>query len=193
MKLSIQNFKSFKDQEISFGKITLLAGSNSIGKSSVIQSLLLTRTAFETKKDNPLPLVGPFLLELGTADEIFNRDAGEVGQIRFNYKKDNKQNAFVILNIERKQNEPYIKDVYIPKDNSLGKDRFYYLNAERIGPRMNYKYISQKYPHAGYKGEVTFQLLLNPKSFIINPKRYFDSTVKESLFLQELISILWNL
>ena len=87
MKLLIQNFKCFQEQEISLGKITILAGSNSVGKSSIIQSILLTRTAWEVKKDFPLPLVGPFLLELGTATEILNKVKGSTGEIKFIYKK----------------------------------------------------------------------------------------------------------
>lgn len=38
--IRLNNFKSFKDTQISFSKITLLTGANSSGKSSIINSLL---------------------------------------------------------------------------------------------------------------------------------------------------------
>ena len=40
-KLIIRQFKCFAESEIHFGDITVLAGANGVGKSSVIQSLLL--------------------------------------------------------------------------------------------------------------------------------------------------------
>ncbi len=39
-KLHLENFKCFKETDIEFGKITLLTGANSSGKSSLISSLL---------------------------------------------------------------------------------------------------------------------------------------------------------
>jgi len=41
--LRLRNFKGFKAQELPLRRITLLAGLNSSGKSSVIQALLLLR------------------------------------------------------------------------------------------------------------------------------------------------------
>lgn len=182
MKLYIQNFKCFLEQEISLGKITILAGSNSVGKSSAIQSILLTRTAWEAKKGFSLPLVGPFLLELGTATEILHRVKGSNGEIKFNYKKDGKLVAFVTIGVDREIDEPKIIEVNIPRENIFAKDSFYYLNAERIGPRLNYKKISQKFPHTGYKGEATFQLLQSSLDFEIDKKRAFITSDDDNLF-----------
>jgi len=161
MKLQIQNYKCFKDQEINFGKITILAGSNSVGKSSVVQSLLLSRTAFELKQGNKLPLNGPFLLELGSSKEILNRQSKSIGNIIFKYTIGDLV-SHVTLDIDTEIDEPTIKGCNIAYDSFLGKDTFYYLNAERIGPRMFYNIVSQKFNHAGYKGEATFQLLTKP-------------------------------
>jgi AAA15 family ATPase/GTPase len=44
-QLKLENFKCFKETEIDFGKITLLTGANSSGKSSLIYALL---TMFQT-------------------------------------------------------------------------------------------------------------------------------------------------
>ncbi|MCE1246897.1 MAG: ATP-binding protein [Firmicutes bacterium] len=37
----LERFKCFTDEKIQFGKLSVLAGTNGAGKSSVIQSLLL--------------------------------------------------------------------------------------------------------------------------------------------------------
>lgn len=65
----VQDFKSIEKAEISLeeGVINLLAGMNSSGKSSLLQSLLLV--AQNAKSQGNLLLNGP-LVRLGTADEI---------------------------------------------------------------------------------------------------------------------------
>ena len=39
--LRIENFKCFQDKTINFSNLTVLAGGNGAGKSTVIQSLLI--------------------------------------------------------------------------------------------------------------------------------------------------------
>lgn len=41
--LSIKNFKCFKQVEVPFSDLTIISGGNGVGKSSIIQSLLLLR------------------------------------------------------------------------------------------------------------------------------------------------------
>ena len=40
-KIVIKNFKCFEEQEVNFKNLTILAGANGSGKSTVIQVLLL--------------------------------------------------------------------------------------------------------------------------------------------------------
>jgi len=65
--LSLRNFKCFEEQTLLLGNLTLLAGLNGMGKSSVLQSLLLLR---QSKIDGLLDRVGLSLngdlVELGT-------------------------------------------------------------------------------------------------------------------------------
>ena len=50
-KLIIENFKCFSEQtQITLGKINICLGSNSVGKSSVIQSCILFRQIYEQAK-----------------------------------------------------------------------------------------------------------------------------------------------
>ncbi|SEI01598.1 AAA domain-containing protein [Methylobacterium sp. 275MFSha3.1] len=72
-KWSLNNFKSFSDSgDIDLAPITVLAGANSSGKSTIIQSLLLLKqTVLYNNPNRPLGLNGP-ILKLGRFDDIKN-------------------------------------------------------------------------------------------------------------------------
>jgi AAA15 family ATPase/GTPase len=72
-KWSLTNFKSFKGKtEIDLAPITVLAGANSSGKSTIIQSLLLLKQTLQyVPVTRALGLNGP-LLKLGKFDDIKN-------------------------------------------------------------------------------------------------------------------------
>ena len=59
--LTVEGYKSFgKKQHLQIRPVTLLAGANSSGKSSVIQPLLLSKQALESPFDpGPLKVDGP--------------------------------------------------------------------------------------------------------------------------------------
>lgn len=74
-RLKLDNFKSWNSADISFGQITGLFGTNSSGKSSLIQFLLLLKqTMLATDRNVALDLNGPYV-ELGTMfDVLFKHD-----------------------------------------------------------------------------------------------------------------------
>ena len=47
-RIKLENFKCFKSQEIPLGSISILTGLNGMGKSTVLQSLLLLRQEVRT-------------------------------------------------------------------------------------------------------------------------------------------------
>ena len=69
----VKNFKSIQDgmDNLEFGAITLFAGANSSGKSSVIQSILLLMQSLSTSTDTPLVLNGE-LVSLGTVEDLWH-------------------------------------------------------------------------------------------------------------------------
>ena len=72
-KLHIKNFKSHRDTAIEFGNLTLLAGMNSSGKSSLIHALLLLRQSFlKGRLDQGLDLNEP-LCRIGTGQDVLYR------------------------------------------------------------------------------------------------------------------------
>lgn len=61
-KISLQNFKSFKKlDEIELKNITIIAGKNSCGKSSILQSMLLLKQTVESSSESPLCLEGKYI------------------------------------------------------------------------------------------------------------------------------------
>ena len=70
---SIENFKSFAGRtDILLAPITVFAGANSSGKSTIIQSiLLLKQTVQYSPATRPMALNGP-LVKLGTFNDVKN-------------------------------------------------------------------------------------------------------------------------
>ena len=70
----LQNFKAFEDTgDIELKPITVLAGPNSGGKSSILQSLLLLKQTLEAPPEIDLSLDGKFLQFSGFSDLAFGK------------------------------------------------------------------------------------------------------------------------
>jgi predicted ATPase len=180
------NFKPFENQLLKFRPLTLLSGLNSTGKSSILQSLLLLRQSYQQKllSKTGLALNGD-LVNIGTAQDALFEGAKEdligfdivwqndtKGMWRFNYDKE--------LDVLNLTSQPVTEEVY---QASLFTNKFYYLQAERIGSRKYYDMsdFSVKEKNIGIKGENTaFFLSLNEKQFIFNSKLSHPNVKTES-------------
>lgn len=142
--LRIRNFKCFEDQTFEMGHVTLLSGLNGMGKSSMIQTLLLLRQSFQ---QGLLPKTGLALngdlVRIGTAQDALFQDAkNEIIGIeliltdettaRWYFNTYNKEaDVLDIVRTKSKVNRRIF-------DFSLFGDDFHYLEAERIGPRTSF-------------------------------------------------------
>jgi predicted ATPase len=163
--LHLLNFKCFEDQSFPCGPLTLLAGLNGMGKSSILQSLLLLR---QSRLDGLLDRAGLSLngklIELGTARDIFYEGAAQddfgfrlnidpVGQAAWKFRYD--RQADVAQQISLPVPEPIYR-------TGLFSDQFHYLQAERIGPRSAYAmsdYEVSQHHQVGARGEYTAHFL----------------------------------
>ena len=153
--------------------MTVLAGGNSVGKSSVIQSLLLLRNSTEK---NQTPLNGDYLLNLGNSAQVLRRGAND-SKISVSYQAA----ADCIVSTE------WTADIGRPEvflrstaqqhaaDCGLTADNFHYLHAERLGPRAMYD-IGSRDRNVGWQGENTVALLSN---LIIDTPEYNVPAVKQ--------------
>jgi predicted ATPase len=142
--LHLKNFKRFDQLDLPFAPLTLLAGLNGMGKSSVIQSLLVLLQSYRSGnlEKGYMELSGN-LVELGTAKDVLydnaKNDKIEIG-FGWNVGEENKDLTFSLtydpradqLCIEEEQSNvrtfSYESIPFFSKSSQ-------YLCAERLGPR----------------------------------------------------------
>lgn len=142
--MQIENFKSIKKLSLPLENLNLFFGMNGMGKSSVIQALLLLRQSFweNYKSSVDCLYTNGEMIQLGTSKDIFCQ-SGDFEIIRFYvqfsahatydccYKYEPDQpDSDQLMRIEKGINE----DFAVP----LFSDQFSYLGAEHIGPRKQY-------------------------------------------------------
>lgn len=146
-QIEINNFKSHKNTTIECRNLTVLCGSNGVGKSSLIQALLLLRESFLKDKSfdildlksNPVKIgnINDAIYENGDYDGFEIKLEINKTNYRFYYdtKSENeKEKSFIKLNKE-KSKPIFIEDCY---DKSLFNESFQYISAARKGPQESY-------------------------------------------------------
>lgn len=200
--LIINNFKCFNNSNVSFNNLTVLAGTNAVGKSTVIQALLLLRQTierikqfhilYESEKINfggkylKIKLNKSFELSLGNSKIITSASSDSekiefvikfnIEELSFKYISSRKNpDQFVYYIIERKTLNTISKYDPIFK---LFSDYFYYLIAERNGPRESQKISDFDFDHTGYRGEFTgYVLVKNGSNFSVDKKRCINNDI----------------
>ena len=72
-QIRLENYKCFKQLSLELSNLNVLAGINSMGKSSIIQVLLLLRQSFSNNAlKKGLHLNGSYI-QLGTGYDVMNR------------------------------------------------------------------------------------------------------------------------
>lgn len=132
--INLKNFKCFSENSLQLNELTILAGANAAGKSSIVQALLLAFSTINEKNDsvdaskaigiavgNPKALVSQNRIEIKDAD--FELEIQEdIGGVKIKYVID--------------KLSP-LKLSFSCLDKEI-KSRIFYLNAERCGPRISY-------------------------------------------------------
>ena len=182
--LSIRGFKCFIDKKLKLKNLSVLVGSNGYGKSTAIQSLLLLRQAIESG-NNYVKLNGPYNLALGTSNDILNQ---HIDKDVFTLSiRDNNAENFVEFQIDSTQSKLDVKTVekINSHDIEICKKEFYYLSAERIGPRVSNQIVSMPYLNVGVTGEYVAQVMNEHGGYIKTDKsRWFPNTKNPNLSSQ---------
>jgi predicted ATPase len=161
--IRIQRYKSLKDAQFPLASLNLFSGLNGMGKSSLIQALLLLRQSFEK---NTLPSRGLLLkgdyVSVGTGQDVLAENA-EVESIDFTVTWERKKPAFFSFAYESKSDLQPIQST----DSQLGESvfeeslfskQFQYLSADRISPQASYEvsdYYIRDLNSLGNHGEYT--------------------------------------
>lgn len=168
--LTIEGFKGLNNKTIQFRNLTVLAGSNSVGKSSTIQSLLLIRHTLEEYKRlgrniERIKINDPYLLALGKTSDISTRNSG-LTEILFKLEFSHNVELKITYPIPVVNPEIYLEitesAIELPSgewgEGSIQRPNFHYLNAERVGPRPFYA-MNIDLLNVGYQGEFAISIL----------------------------------
>lgn len=163
--LRLRNFKRFEDQSLEFGTLTLLSGLNGMGKSSVLQSLLLLRQSHQQGllESTGLALNGD-LANIGTAKDALYEYAKE-DKIGFTLDFENDTEALWQFDYDSKSDILGIASSAVSSNvyaSSLFSDDFQYLQAERLGPRTSFAmsdFQVRQHRQLGTMGEYTAHFL----------------------------------
>lgn len=160
-RVTIRNFKRFAELDLRLAPLSVLTGVNSGGKSSVIQGILLARSA--VSPGTYVPLNGPFGLELGEATDVLHARASEPlieialasggGVSHFVFDVPPERSTSLVTNVAS-----------LCADQSFLTDAaraLQYLSAERLGPR-DIQEVSPELESAlsvGHQGQFTAHVI----------------------------------
>ena len=175
--VEIEGFKCFSSQTtMQMSQLTICAGMNSVGKSTLVQAILLMRQSYDkvmgSRPDEKYRkiLLNTASLNLGNTQQIM-----PTGKMRlstddsfFDYVSSNDD---LSLNISKAYADEY----------SLLASRIYYLNAERLGPRNYQTMRSHSALHCGYQGEYTFDVIQRDPFAETPESRCFDSASNKNI------------
>jgi predicted ATPase len=160
--IQLKKFKCFSDESFDIAPLTLFTGINGMGKSSVIQSLVLLRQSYEStllQTKAKVDLFNHSYINLESASDLCNYNA---------YPK----SVEIIAESSVTGNHHWTIDASKPKDTvldvvyegndnleneALFKSDFIYLTADRFGPRKSYNRKVERVFNTklGVQGELT--------------------------------------
>jgi predicted ATPase len=164
-KLHLRNFKRFENQALDIGGITLLSGLNGMGKSSILQSLLLLRQSYQQGLLTSVGLaLNGNLVHIGTASDALFEDAKE-DNIEFVLSFSDGNEAIWRFGYDREADILGLASPDVAPEtykSSLFGDDFQYLQAERLGPRASFSmsdFEVRQHRQLGTMGEYTAHFL----------------------------------
>lgn len=165
-ELTIHGFKRFKRQPFDLSALTVLAGLNATGKTSVAHALILAREAMTAGGRASVRLNGAPGLELGTAEDVYNWGAD--GDILLEMRDDENPPATWRFTVpENASDALYLEIAHLPDDPHIAFAQdptpraFTYLRAERLGPRITLgaAALPAEQLEIGSRGEFSAQVL----------------------------------
>lgn len=184
--ISLKNFKCFEKIDVTCRELNLFTGINGMGKSTLIQALLLLRQTYEKNNclENQRLILNGSYVELGTQTDImywFRKDDVLSIEVEENDHKWMCQYDKVGNLISESQGPLSERDSFLTK-------KFEYISAERLGPRRYYDTIENEnslHSEIGVKGEKTTVCLYEKGSNVkVYPNMKHSSETSERLELQ---------
>ncbi len=155
--LRVQHFKCFQDEKLELRALNVIVGANGVGKSSLLQSLLLAQQALDPQT-NHVRLNGPYCLNLGTTTDVLCQTSEARTGIDITLTLDD--GTVHVFQLEERKKEPFILHI-AARPEGLPPMDLTYLNAERMGPRdtLEMDTTASEARNVGVRGEFTAQVL----------------------------------
>lgn len=166
-EIKLKNFKCFNTLQLPVGRLNVLTGLNGMGKSSIIQSLLLIKQSEEQGMlDKKIILNGKYVA-LGKCKDILYENA-EVEEINISIFEDDN---YISISTNYDAESDLIEVQSIKGENlPWFKNGFEYINAERVVPKSIYEQSSlyvDVYEQLGVYGQYTTHYLVKHQDDIL--------------------------
>lgn len=192
-RLNLRNFKSIKDEFFDLENLTLFSGLNGMGKSTVLQSMLILRQSYDKHllPSTGISLTGEYVC-IGNGRDLLFTDAEEESidieliwsdsslDLHFDYRENSDMQP-IQMHDDNINGSPF--------EESLFTSSFQYLSAERISPRSIYDvsdYAVNQRRSLGIKGEYTAHFLAEHGNDAISIRAYKHPSAKTDYLIDNL-------
>lgn len=142
-QILLKNFKCFETLDLKLKPLNVLMGLNGMGKSTLLQSLLLLRQSYQENRLSALKLNGKYV-KLGNGSDILYERAEEE-RISLNIKEDNCEIKTLFSYASGTDLlENLLHKCELSSDSILFGNHFIYLSAYRIEPQDLYRIADEK-------------------------------------------------
>lgn len=171
--LHLKNFKSAKDLGVELRPLTILAGLNGSGKSSILQSVALVKQTLDQGTANAtLPLRGD-LVRLGRSEDV-HFEGAESSELTLSVRS----SAGLVRFVSAAKDEADTLDVKIEGDGAALQQElrtwFQFIQADRMTPAIQYQQAStpdQERGWLGCRGEFTVDFLQRNEGKKVSDRR----------------------
>lgn len=157
-RIHLKNFKCFSDLDLELTNLNVLTGINSMGKSTVLQALLLLRQSFDVGEVAKGLILNGEATKMGTGYDLLYRASNtdeiyisvSLFGIKYEWTYQYEKDANFLRLLNRSPQDDNLNNV------NLFNNTFAYVSAERLGPQRFYeKSYHEVYEknQVGYKGE----------------------------------------
>lgn len=174
--IRLHNFKSAKDLPVRTGLLTVLAGLNGSGKSTVLQAIALIKQSLDVHDSNIRLHLRGSLVQMGRCEDVFFENAADDemafevatpdGSIRFSCQRKAGIDTLPLTATGELSIEQLLRNI----------SHFQYIQADRLVPATQYEYAStpdQEMGWLGCRGEFSVDFLAKHSEDKVSPGRTF--------------------
>ena len=175
-RIELHNFKSARDLPVRLAALTVLAGLNGSGKSSVLQALALLKQSLRIEEGHQELALRGALVRLGRSEDVRFENATD-DEIGFTIETSQGRTKLLAsaepgADTLKLRHDGDVKDVVGALNSG-----FQFIQADRITPAVQYQQASTPERVAGWLGcggEYTVDFLLQNESMKVSPGRLFS-------------------